>query len=210
MIRLQQRWLLSVLVGVVACSAHSAYAQTDRIVRAALGAELHGFGGCDTIVVEPAQPIGYSRDLRFVRGSCTLEHGEASEAFVALDKQGQVFLLGTRAGFAFMIALHPSPALDSSAVLHYAAGAVRLQGAALNAPRLVMQASTLPDSLLDRMGVERSELWSSSRVLGRAGGGYEVALLLAGDGALANVTAMVYPADGMVEVMVHRRWAPEP
>lgn len=203
-------WLLpAALLACTPCIGGGQRPQEANILRAALRAQLVGFGGCEPAVQRLPRPQGFNVDLRFMEGVCGLEHGGTGRALAAVGPDGQVFQLSSRAGFAFMIAMHPSPPVDSVAVVEYAALAAQMQSGRNSVLRLVGESSEVSDTLLREVGAIRTQLWKRSRVLSTLPDGYEVGLNLVGEREVATLTVLVYARNGMAEIITEHHWVVE-
>lgn len=98
------------------------------LVAEALFAQVDGLGGCARIGVPTPTSIEFFPDVRFYDARCIAEHGDMRGGLVAVDLEGQLFLLDSESGFDFLIARHPAVGVAEAPVT-YAAWALRMSGA---------------------------------------------------------------------------------
>lgn len=104
--------------------------ETDP-VRDALLAQVLGPSGCWDIERVDTTTMPLLDSVRLVRGSCVAGHGDTLVAQVALAARDEVFLLGCRACFSYLIRRNP-PRLDylRNHPVEYAYAAVKMMGEA--------------------------------------------------------------------------------
>jgi hypothetical protein len=144
--------------------------------------------------------------LTFVEGQCQLEHGAIAAARVAVDQNGQIFLLDNPSGFAYMVRLHPPSGIDSVAAVEYAYSALRMTGKLSARDTLLASMSSIPDSLLKRLELDRPQLPSKSRVLQLLNDGFRVAVVTLGPAGLRMHEVVVYSSSGEVRELDTRDW----
>lgn len=167
---------------------------------------LGGVGGCDSIDYRETRHYDLHPGLTFVEGTCVREHGDTARGIVAVDSAGQVYLLNNPSGLEFMLRVHPAKPLGRAQALDYVASALAMMGAINLGDTVVPFSAAIPDSVLMRAGVTRSELMDSSRVLRELSRGYEVAVTTWGPGGLTASIAIVHSDSGFVRVTSRRNW----
>ena len=125
-----------------------ASAQTPgHAVQSALESLTGGFGGCGGIDAVRDTVIPQFPGVRFIRGTCVLEHGDSTSAIVALDGDSVLYLLASRDAFNFLVDRHPPPLLDSVTVTGYARLALELAGLADAYTHIVRTWAELPTAV---------------------------------------------------------------
>jgi len=139
-------FLLALALGLPAAEGH-AQATPGSAIPDALRSLTFGFGGCGKAPILRDTTIQYFPHVRFVRGYCTLEHGDPTSAIVGIDSDSILYLLGSIDAFRFLTQQHPPPAVDSAGLLAYVQVALELSGQTSAYDTLVRDFSQLPDSL---------------------------------------------------------------
>jgi hypothetical protein len=127
-----------------AASAQSPGAAIPEALRAVIGRWCSG-----SLALTPA-PNLYFPAVRFTRGRCHNEHGDALTAVAAIDRDSVLYLLASPASFHFLVARHPVRlAIDSARVLDYARMALELSGHIDATARVVAQWDDIPVAARD-------------------------------------------------------------
>jgi hypothetical protein len=93
-----------------------------------LRAQVQHMGGCMSDPDTASFRSPFYPTVRFVRGTCTLEHGDPTSGVVAVDSDGVFLLLGTEEGFRFLELRHPPIGVDSASAVDYVMTALELSG----------------------------------------------------------------------------------
>ena len=147
----------------------------DTVVSDMLLAQLDGPGGCATVDHLDTLRSAFFPEVELFAAECSPEHGGTAEAVAGRDRNGVTFLLGSEAGFGFLLRRHPPSISPVSQPIEYVSVALRLSGALRPGTRIVRDTTDL--SMADRARVRRAGVQASSRVLERRPNGVVVAVL---------------------------------
>jgi hypothetical protein len=139
-------FLLALALGLAAAEG-AAQNSPGTAIPDALRSLTSGFGGCGEAPTLHDTTFQYFPLVRFIRGYCTLEHGDPASAIVAIDSDSVLYLLGSVDAFRFLVQRHPPPAVDSADLMAYVQVALELSGRTSAYDTLVRDFSQLPDSL---------------------------------------------------------------
>lgn len=103
--------------------------------------------------------FSYFPGVRFIRGYCTGEHGDAMSGIIALDSDSVLYLFASSASLRFLLARHPIAPLDSTSVLAYAPVALELSGQSSGHSRRIADASEAGPELRRALRGIRGAAW---------------------------------------------------
>jgi hypothetical protein len=103
--------------------------------------------------------FSYFPGVRFIRGYCTGEHGDAMSGIVALDSDSVLYLFASSESLRFLLARHPIAPLDSTGVLAYAPVALELSGQSSGHSRRIANASEAGPGLRRALRGIRGTAW---------------------------------------------------
>lgn len=165
-----------------------------------------GFGGCRRIDHTEVWKRSVYSAVVVIEGMCFREHADTAMALVALDSAGQVYVLNSPSGLAFMLRMHPYRLPSQARVLPYAVAALAMSGAIHPLDTLVESTLRISDKKLAQMGVARDRLRKSSRVMQNLLNGFEVAVTTLGPGGLSSIRAIVDADSGFVTMTTIENW----
>lgn len=189
------------LVGALACATPSAW----RTIDVALLTTQTALSACQEVTGRATLRFELHPGLTFVEGTCAVPHGEVARTLVAVDRDGQVYQLGSRAGHDVLVRMHPPAPFGRDRALEYARLALAMQGAIDPAETLVLRTSAIPDSIVAAAGVPRRSLPDSSRVEAWDGG-FDVTLTTMGPGEVTAVSAVIKAPSGVLRILSRMRW----
>jgi len=134
----------------------------------------------DILYREESLSTQYFPGILLIRAWCIAEHGDSVGAWLAIDADGVLYVLGSPVGFELLLRRHPVRMLTEATALEYIHWALLLQGA------LPADAVLIQDTVRTPLGVAQSVRLSRTQI--------GVARVLQRQGSGANGSLMVYYA----------------
>jgi hypothetical protein len=128
------------------------------LVQDGLLAQAGGPGGCVSLLKVDSVRARFFPDVRIIRGTCILEHGDTFSANVAVDTRGTLFLLDSPSAFRFLLRRHPAVGIDSASMVDYARIGLVYSGFVRSDAQLVDDVTEITDSALLAVGRKRNEI----------------------------------------------------
>lgn len=153
-----RRWVIPpalVLAGSVLSATPSLAQSPSRAIPAA----LQSLTNCwDDLKIRDTS-FSYFPGVRFIRGYCAGEHGDAMSGIIALDSDSVLYLFVSPASLRFLLTRHPIVPLDSASVLAFAPVALELSGRSTGRSLRITSPREAGPSLRRALRGIRGEAW---------------------------------------------------
>lgn len=182
--------------------------QPDSLVSEALMAQVDRPGGCSALYKVDRLEIHWFPEVTLFAGECWSEHGHVLRPVAGKDREGQIFVLGSEAGFTFLRRLHPPSFVDSSDALRYSTDALILTGDWPPNAVLVRTPSDIPVGIVRLIPWIRDSVSATQTIPNPGGFGTARHLLLLGvaDSVVLQAEVIFESDSGYVSAIEVQRW----